>query len=258
MSIYLELTERFNRGRIRAVLSSGQAVVLYRVTIMSKDGDWIIREDEESCLFILRTLEEFGARYRFGAPLDVRWLSHGWSSHFEFSHDGIRVRTDFVSRPPRVSDSGLRRIWDTVGTPPITPLPELIQLKLTQREKDYPVVGELARKISDPYEQLLYSRSAGDILRLAATNPNDVTKAAVTRPLLLSIGEGRETLEDLLDKERRELIRADRHRMKRFQDAAAPYTDEWPRIAEELRSLSLHDAHSVLTRYAERLLPYAP
>ena len=44
------------------------------------------------------------ARYRPGAPLDVRWLAGGWSSHFEFADErGRRVRCDFFSRPPRVS-----------------------------------------------------------------------------------------------------------------------------------------------------------
>lgn len=42
---YLELTEELNRGRLRALLSSGQAVVVHRLAIMSKDGDWILRED---------------------------------------------------------------------------------------------------------------------------------------------------------------------------------------------------------------------
>ena len=43
-NIYFELTEAFNAHETTAVLASGQAVVYYRVAIMSKDGDWIIRE----------------------------------------------------------------------------------------------------------------------------------------------------------------------------------------------------------------------
>jgi hypothetical protein len=45
---YLDLTAQFNRGRRRALVSSGQAVVLHRLAIMSKDGDWVLREDEEA------------------------------------------------------------------------------------------------------------------------------------------------------------------------------------------------------------------
>ncbi len=40
---YLELTEELNQGRLRVPLSSGQAVVVHRLAVMSKDGDWILR-----------------------------------------------------------------------------------------------------------------------------------------------------------------------------------------------------------------------
>jgi hypothetical protein len=39
MNIYLERTRKFNTGRVRAILAGGQAVVLHRLAIMSKDGD---------------------------------------------------------------------------------------------------------------------------------------------------------------------------------------------------------------------------
>jgi hypothetical protein len=108
---YLDLTEAFNRGRRRALVSSGQAVVLHRLAIMSKDGDWVLREDEEALRHVLDVLASRGARYRFGAPLDVRWLAGGWSAHFEHSRDGLRLRTDFVTRPPRLSSESLERLW---------------------------------------------------------------------------------------------------------------------------------------------------
>ncbi len=38
MSVYLELTSEFNAGRTRAIVCSGQAVVLLRLAIASKDG----------------------------------------------------------------------------------------------------------------------------------------------------------------------------------------------------------------------------
>lgn len=45
---YLELTRELNQGRLRALISSGQAVVVHRLAIMSKDGDWVLREDDET------------------------------------------------------------------------------------------------------------------------------------------------------------------------------------------------------------------
>jgi len=43
-NIYLDLTREFNAGRLRVVICSGQAVVLHRLAVMSKDGDWILRD----------------------------------------------------------------------------------------------------------------------------------------------------------------------------------------------------------------------
>ena len=90
MNIYLELTQKFNADQLRVVLSGGQAVVLHRLAVMSKDGDWIIRENQETTDHILNVLQNYGARYRFGAPLDIRWLAGGWSSHFEFQQENIQ------------------------------------------------------------------------------------------------------------------------------------------------------------------------
>lgn len=86
-------------------------MVLLRLAIASKDGDWIVREDQEAIEHVLGVLEGHGAHYRFGAPLDLRWLCEGWSSHFEFQHGGMRIRTDFVTRPPRVTPPDLAVLW---------------------------------------------------------------------------------------------------------------------------------------------------
>ncbi len=48
-NIYFELTDAFNAKQPVVALTSGQAVVYYRIAIMSKDGDWVIRETPEAC-----------------------------------------------------------------------------------------------------------------------------------------------------------------------------------------------------------------
>lgn len=128
---YLRLTAEFNRGRLRTLLSSGQAVVMHRLAIMSKDGDWILREDEEAVAHLIGVLGAKGARYRFGAPLDLRWMTGGWSSHFQFIENGLRIRTDFVSRPPRISEAELGSLWaaaessgdEVIGLEPLAAAP---------------------------------------------------------------------------------------------------------------------------------------
>jgi hypothetical protein len=256
-TIYTLLTREFNTGRRRAILSSGQAVVLHRLAIMSKDGDWIIKDDRESTNHILRVLKSRKAVYRFGAPLDQDWLKNGWSSHLEFSYKGLRVRTDFVSRPPRLSESDLSKLWRISARKrlPFVDAVALAKLKMTMREKDYPVIGELARRMPALEHQALFSRSARDLIQLAAAAPKIVSAASRQRPLLGLLGQGREAIERALDEERRSLIRADEVRMAAYAKAAEPWGRKWPGVARKIRNLPLLQAHALVVHHARDALP---
>jgi len=67
-NVYFELTEAFTARAPNVAPASGQAVVYYRIAIMSKDGDWIIREAPDACDAVLAELDGRGARYRAAAP----------------------------------------------------------------------------------------------------------------------------------------------------------------------------------------------
>lgn len=260
MNIYLELTREFNAGRLRAVICSGQAVVLHRLAIMSKDGDWILREDKEAVDHILSILAKRGATYRFGAPLDLRWLRGGWSSHFEFQQESLRVRTDFFTRPPRLSPDVLQDLWTSQEgrDPAFVGLRELADMKKTNREKDYAVIGELARKFSAIEDQLLYSRSARDLLVLKSLHPAEWDKAVMERKILAAAAMGLESLESALDQERRKLMRENESRLDRYEQAADAWATRWPNLSMEISGLSLHQAHARLTAAAEGVLPHEP
>src|SRR5579864_1081950 len=257
---YLELTKELNQGRLRVLLSSGQAVVVHRLAIMSKDGDWLLREDAEATTHALAVLSRHGARYRFGAPLDMRWLANGWSAHFEFRRGPLRLRTDFVTRPPRIAAEWLQRIWkdSAASGTEVVDLEPLAALKLTNREKDYAVVGELARLMTESRAQFLYSRSSRDLIELASKHPAELAEVTPQRPLLARIGEGREALEEALDRERRTLMRANEERLSRYQAAAERWAAEWPAVRRRIEGLPLLEAHRVVTSAAEGILPFAP
>jgi hypothetical protein len=257
-NIYLELTEQFNAGRLRAIISSGQAVVLHRLAIMSKDGGWILREDTETMSHALRVLARRGAHYRYGAPLDVRWMSGGWSAHFEFRTDTLRVRTDFVTRPPRLQSDALARIWQTASTPPVLGGVELAEIKKTNREKDYAVIGELARLMRSPRDQLLYSRSARDLLTLGAAHPELANELVPQRPLLRKIAAGEAQLEKDLDAERRSLIHTNEERLARYREAARDWAAAWPALEKEINRLRLLSAREIVLARALELLPFSP
>jgi len=257
-NIYLQLTREFNRDGTRAILAGGQAVVLHRLAIMSKDGDWILREDRETVEHVLTILERYGARYRFGAPLDVRWLAGGWSAHLEFQWQEMRVRTDFITRPPRLDQEALQRIWhDVEGQEiPFLGAMDLAAMKKTNREKDYAVIGELARRMTDVDSQILYSRSARDLIQLAEQHPERVRHLMERRPALAALDQGREALEAALDAERRQLIRANEERLAKYLEAAQPWAAAWPALSRQMQGLTLSEAHRLMVEQAQKLLPF--
>ncbi|MBV8202483.1 MAG: hypothetical protein JOZ15_17835, partial [Acidobacteria bacterium] len=55
-NLYFELTRELNAEGPIAALASGQAVVFYRLAIMSKDGDWILVETPRACQRVLDVL----------------------------------------------------------------------------------------------------------------------------------------------------------------------------------------------------------
>jgi hypothetical protein len=258
MNVYVELTHAFNVGGLRAILSSGQAVVLHKIAVMSKDGDWIVRETDEAVGHIRGVLADCGARYRFGAPFDIRWMAGGWSAHFEFRQDQLRIRADFVTRPPRLSPARVAALWrehkeDKV---PFVGVRDLVDLKKTNREKDYAVIGELARLLSDPGDELLASRSARDIIRLAEEHTGLIAKLVARRPVLAVAREGLGKLESALDDERRTLIHANEARLSAYMEAAEQWVASWPAVERDVAGMPLRAAHELVVSRAEGVLPF--
>lgn len=135
---------------------------------------------------------------------------------------------------------------------------QLAQLKQTNREKDYVVIGEIARRMDDPADQLIFSRSARDLIELAAINPDLVSRLVAKRPLLASISEGRERLEEKLDAERRALIHANEDRLSGYRNAAQAWLNAWSKLQAQIQAMPLTQAHSLLTQCALSMLPFAP
>ncbi|MBI3401175.1 MAG: hypothetical protein HY048_07115 [Acidobacteria bacterium] len=255
-NVYFELTREFNRLGPVAALSSGQAVVYYRLAIMSKDGDWIVRNTPEACRRVLSVLSERGAHYRPAAPLDVRWLRGGWSSHFEYLDERKRrIRCDFVSKPPRVSSDAIAALFQHSATPsdfPVVDRETLIRLKQTGRAKDYAVIGELARQLP-PDAEIEWTTDVDRILGLAGSVGRGSRRPSVRAA---ASGAARGSVVAALAQELDELQQADRKRVGAYQQAAAPYLAEFRRMG--LDQLPLQRAHEAACRIAETLLPERP
>ncbi len=255
-NIYFELTKEFNRKGTIAILTSGQAVVYYRTALMSKDGDWILRETSEACTHILRTLKRRKARYRPGAPLDTRWLAGGWSSHFQFLDEkGRRIRCDFLTRPPRVDAEKLEILFEIPPGPgklAVIDLEGLILMKRTQRAKDYPVIGELARLLPGERE-IFYTTDPDRILELSGRWGQGVNRLPVQEAVR---GCSREDVVVALARETNKLQEEDRMRLERYENTSRRYL----KVLSNSRLLdrSLEEAHEKVIEIAEEWLPKNP
>jgi len=121
------------------------------------------------------------------------------------------------------------------------------------------VVGELARRLTAPADQLLLSRSAGDLVALAKRHPA-LTKDLTARRALLAFARtsDRAAVETALDAERRALMAADVERLDRYRTAAEGWAAAWPDLHHELASLPLARQHERMVERALSLLPFAP
>ena len=253
-NVYFELTKAFNAPGLVAVLGSGQAVVFHRLAIMSKDGDWIVRETEGACAQILAVLEAHGARYRPAAPLDVRWLRGGWSSHLEYRDDaGHRIRCDFFSRPPRLTGADVDAMFASV--PPdglaVVGLEPLVRMKQTQRAKDYAVISELARLLP-PERELELTWDPDRILALARAGVSSERRAV----LVARTAADREEVAVALARQANALQVEDARRVATYVEAGRDYMRAFQR--EGLDELVLPEAHAAAVDLAVRLLPERP
>jgi hypothetical protein len=251
-NVYFELTTAFNRETPTVVLASGQAVVFYRTAIMSKDGDWVIKQTPGACERVLTELERRGARYRVSAPLDVRWLSAGWSSHFEFFDEWRRrIRCDFVSRPPRVPPARLDVLFESAPADGllVVDLESLILMKRTKRAKDYAVIGELAAQLP-PQQEIELTTDVDRIVALAS-----VHGALSSRPSVQAARAGgpRRAVVSALVEEMDHQQQLDAARLDRFSSAAQPFMAACRKI--DVGTLPLREAHAQLCEIAAQTLP---
>jgi hypothetical protein len=255
-NIYFQLTRELNAAGPIAVLASGQAVVFYRLAMMSKDGDWILLETAEACRRTLDVLARNGARYRPGAPLDVRWLAAGWSSHFEFfDRSSRRIRCDFLTRPPRLAPetiADLFRLIPPAEQMPVLPVETLILIKQTQRAKDYPVIGELARLLP-PEREIELTTDPDRILALTQLHGR-----GSNRPAVRAAQQGclRDQVVVELAREIDQMQAADRARLERFRTAAEPYLRQFQ--SSGIAALELPEAHREAVGLALKTLPLDP
>lgn len=105
------------------------------------------------------------------------------------------------------------------GESPVVGVDALIRMKQTQRAKDYPIIGELARLLP-PGRELELTTDPDRILELAATHGEASDRPAVVKA---RNGDGRLAVVLALAEEVDALQQRDRVRLERYENASREY-----------------------------------
>ena len=263
---YIELHREFRAAGAEVLLSSGQACVVFGIAAFSRDGDWIVRETENSCAAILDVLGRHGAQYRLGVPLHPDWLRLGLTSHFEFQTDsGFRMRTDFCSRPPRVPD--VERMWKRtmrIENIDVVDVESLVQLKQTRRLRDYSVVGALAEvaglQENAPELALGYLQDYALLSRAVDRWPGEAASCDREAVQLLLKHLPRSEVVAALAIEQDARMQEDQRRIDAIRIQIDDYAREFARLRAEWRKtgMPLKEQHRQLSARAQELLDVEP
>ncbi len=191
----------FQRNGVQALLMGGQACVFYGAAQVSKDVDFILLAQNENYERLRAALDTLGAR-RIAVPkFDPVLLARGHAVHFRCSAPGAEdLRVDLMTRlrdlPPFSTLWDRRTTFqDQDGTEfHLLSIPDLVQAKKTQRNKDWPVIELLVaihhrENESDPRPDwvtfwLREARTAELLRQLVQRFPVETGALLRERPLL--------------------------------------------------------------------------
>ena len=136
--------------RVRYLLMGGQACVFYGAAEFSRDTDIVILADPDNLERLNDALSVLKADCIAVPPLQLGFLARGHAVHFRCHHpeaNGIRIDVMAVLRGVADFETlWLRRM--TIELPggdvyELLSIPDLVQAKKTQRDKDWPMVLRL-------------------------------------------------------------------------------------------------------------------
>jgi hypothetical protein len=142
--------QHLEQSGAKSLLISGQATILYGAATFSEDIDLWVEPSQANLDRLLQALRTIEARYykltpRLTSANAVR--HHGF--HFVIPEGDSEVFIDVMGSPPRVKsfDEAFResRSFETPwGRLQTVGIRDLVELKKTQRARDYPIISRLA------------------------------------------------------------------------------------------------------------------
>ncbi len=178
-----------------------QACVFYGAAEFSRDANFAILADAKNLARLRRALAELQARAIAVPPFRAQYLRRGHAIHFRCAHpEAAGMRVDVMSRLRGVDAfAGLWRRRTTVRLPngdswELLSLPDLVQAKKTQRDKDGPMIRRLveahffenqgrasAARVGFWFREL---RTPELLVELARLHPSACRRWSRQRPLL--------------------------------------------------------------------------
>ena len=187
--------------RVRALLMGGQACVFYGAAEFSRDTDFAILADAANLARLKKAMSGLRAEVIAVPPFQAAFLRRGHAVHFRCQHpDAMRMRVDVMSNMRGVDS--FNKLWrrrTTLEIPggetcDLLSLPDLVQAKKTQRDKDWPMIRRLMEahyfqnQIKPTPAQIRFwfreLRTPELLLELAQRYPKNCQRCVRERPLL--------------------------------------------------------------------------
>lgn len=187
--------------RVRCLLMGGQACVLYGGAEFSRDADLAMLASPRNFGRLKRAMEDLDAESIAVPPPELKYLLRGHALHFRCraaDTSGLRVDIMSVMR----GASGFAALWrrrTTLELPggvraDVLSLPDLVRVKKTQRDKDWPMIRRLLefdylanRRRPDRARVALWLmelRTPSLLREVAVRFPSAARRMASGRPLL--------------------------------------------------------------------------
>jgi hypothetical protein len=201
LSPIAKVLSTISKSGARTLLMGGQACILYGAAEFSRDIDLAVLPDEKNLDKLQQALENLHAEPLLFPPLNRGALLRGHACHFRAQLPEIEgLRIDIMSVLHGCDEFSL--LWKRrneihlpeVGTVALMSLPDLVQAKKTQRDKDWPMIRRLlevdylarpARPSSRQLEfWLLELRTAEFLLEICRRHSKKAAKLVSRRPLL--------------------------------------------------------------------------
>ena len=127
----------------------GQACIFYGAAEFSRDTDLALLATSENLARLKKTLKDLQAEVIAVPPFEAKYLRKGHAVHFRCHHvEAAGMRVDVMTKMRGVDP--FSKLWarrTTVGIDggsiDLMSLPDLVQAKKTQRDKDWPMVRRL-------------------------------------------------------------------------------------------------------------------